>query len=369
MSLPVKTQMKIWSAVAVAFLGLMWLLGDVILPFVLGAGIAYLLDPIADWFEKHGLSRAASVSIITVAGLVVFVVAILLVIPTLVEQTANLFAAIPDLARDLQNFLTARFPSLVDADSTIRKSLASLGSMISSRGAELLEGAMGSVSGIVNIVMLLVIVPVVSFYLLLDWDRLVGRIDELLPRDHAPVIRQIARDIDATLSGFVRGQGTVCLLLGIYYCIGLALVGLDFGLVVGALAGLLTFIPYIGAMVGGVLAIGLAMFQFWGDWTMIGLVAAIFFSGQFLEGNVLTPNLVGSSVGLHPVWLLLALSVFGSLFGFVGMLVAVPVAAVIGVIVRFVTGQYMEGQLYQGQQALKRDAREVAEQLRGTDDL
>lgn len=348
MALTQRSQVKIWSIVAAVFLALMWLLGDVILPFVLGAAIAYLLDPLADWLEARGLSRAASVSIITLASLLIFVLSILLVIPTLAQQTTRLFATVPTLFQDLQAFLTERFPSLVESDSTIRQSLSSLGNVISAKGAAFLDGIMGSVSGLFSVVMLLVVVPVVAFYLLLDWDRLVARIDELLPRDHAPVIRRLAAEIDRTLAGFIRGQGTVCLLLGLYYCIALVLVGLDFGLVVGALAGLLTFIPYIGALVGGALAIGLALFQFWGDWTMIAIVAAIFFSGQFLEGNVLTPKLVGSSVGLHPVWLLLALSVFGSLFGFVGMLVAVPVAAAIGVIVRFAIEQYKKGRLYQG---------------------
>ncbi|MDV7144997.1 AI-2E family transporter [Tropicimonas sp. TH_r6] len=348
MALPAQSQVKIWSIAAAIFFVVLWFLGDVILPFVLGAAIAYLLDPFADWFESKGLSRALGVSIITLVSLMLFVLMILLVIPTLIEQTTALFAALPDLAHNMQDFLTRRFPSLVDADSTIRQSLASLGTALSEKGGEVLNGALASVSSLFSIVTLIVIVPVVTFYMLLDWDRLVGRVDELLPRDHAPTIRLLASEIDATLAGFIRGQGTVCFLLGIYYCIALVLVGLDFGLVVGAVAGLLTFIPYIGALVGGALAIGLALFQFWGDWTMIAIVAGIFFSGQMLEGNVLTPKLVGGSVGLHPVWLLLALSVFGSLFGFVGMLIAVPVSAVIGVIVRFLTGKYIEGPLYQG---------------------
>jgi predicted PurR-regulated permease PerM len=348
MALSANSQVRIWSIVAVVLLALLWTLGDVILPFVLGAAIAYLLDPLADWFEAHGFSRAVGVSIITLLGLLIFGLTILLVIPTLVEQAAALFASIPDLIEQSQEFLRTNFPSLGDSESTIRQSLDSLGQIISSKGQELLQGALSSVSGVVGILVLLVIVPVVSFYLLLDWDRLVARIDDLLPRDHADTIRKLAREIDATLAGFIRGQGTVCFLLGVYYSIALVLAGLDFGLVVGAVAGLLTFIPYIGSLVGGGLAIGLALFQFWGEWGQIAIIAAIFFSGQMIEGNILTPKLVGGSVGLHPVWLLLALSVFGSLFGFVGMLVAVPVAAVIGVLVRFLTAQYKQGPLYTG---------------------
>jgi predicted PurR-regulated permease PerM len=170
----------------------------------------------------------------------------------------------------------------------------------------------------------------------------------MLPLDHAPVIRRLASEIDKTLSSFIRGMGTVCLVLGTYYAITLMLVGLQFGLVVGFIAGLLTFIPYVGALVGGGLALGLALFQFWGEWVWIGAVAGIFASGQMIEGNFLTPKLVGNSIGLHPVWLILALSVFGALFGFVGMLIAVPLAAALGVFVRFAAEQYRNGPLYRG---------------------
>ncbi len=216
------------------------------------------------------------------------------------------------------------------------------------RAGALLEGAVASVSGLFNIIVLFLIVPVVSVYLLIDWDRMIANIDSLLPREHAPTIRGLARQIDDTLASFVRGQGLVCLILGIYYATALALVGLQFGLIIGAIAGFLTFIPYVGALVGGVLAIGLALFQFWGDWLWILAVWAIFQSGQFVEGNFLTPKLVGDSVGLHPVWLLFALSAFGSLFGFVGLLVAVPLAAAIGVITRFLTARYRDSALYRG---------------------
>jgi predicted PurR-regulated permease PerM len=182
----------------------------------------------------------------------------------------------------------------------------------------------------------------------MDWDHMIERLDQMLPRDHAPTVRHLAREIDRVLSAFVRGQLSVCLVLGIYYSTALMLAGLQFGLVVGALAGTITFIPYIGAIIGGALAIGLALFQFWGDWISIGIIAAIFGLGQFLEGNVLTPKMVGKSVGLHPVWLLFALSAFGTLFGFVGMLVAVPVAASLGVLMRFGMGQYQDSLLYRG---------------------
>jgi len=348
MALPVRDQLKYWGIAAAVFFALLWLLSDVVLPFVLGAAIAYLLDPVADWLQRLGLSRIASTVVITVFALLTVAILLLLVIPTLVEQAVDLLAIMPDLVRNAQNWLTTRFPDLLNAESQLRQSLQDFAAMIQARGAEFVETVLSSAVSLVNVVVLIVIVPVVTFYLLLDWDKMVARIDALLPRDHAPTIRHLASEIDRTLSSFVRGQGLVCVILGVYYAVALALVGLNFGLVVGFIAGALTFIPYVGALVGGVLAIGLALFQFWGDWWWIVAVWAIFQSGQFVEGNILTPNLVGSSVGLHPVTLIFALSAFGALFGFVGLLVAVPVAAIIGVLVRFGLGRYKESILYRG---------------------
>jgi predicted PurR-regulated permease PerM len=348
MALPVRDQLKYWGIAAAVFFVLLYLLADVMLPFVLGAAIAYLLDPIADWLQRRGLSRAASTTLITLLALLAVVFLLLLVIPTLVEQTVALFEFMPELVRNVQDWLTTRFPDLLNADSQLRQSLQDFAAMLQAKGAEFVETILSSAISLVNVIVLIVIVPVVTFYLLLDWDRMVARIDALLPRDHAPTIRQLATEIDETLSSFVRGQGVVCLILGTYYALALALVGLQFGLVVGFLAGALTFIPYVGALVGGALAIGLALFQFWGDWWWIVVVWAIFQSGQFVEGNILTPKLVGDSVGLHPVWLIFALSAFGALFGFVGLLVAVPVAAIIGVLVRFGLGRYKESLLYTG---------------------
>ena len=348
MALPVREQARYWGIAAAVFFLVLWVLGDVILPFVLGAAIAYFLDPVADRLERAGASRAVAVGLITFFAILVFVILSLLIVPMLITQTAQLIEAVPEIASRLQAFLTERFPDLGDANSTVRKSLASIGTTIQSKGGELLNTVLSSFSGIVNAVVLFVLVPIVAFYLLYDWDDMVARIDALLPRDHAPTVRKLAAEIDRTMAGFVRGQGTVCLILGVYYAAALMLVGLNFGLVVGFLAGALTFIPYVGALVGGVLAVGLALFQFWGDWVWIVAVWAIFQSGQFVEGNILTPRMVGQSVGLHPVWLIFALSAFGALFGFVGLLVAVPVAAAIGVIMRFALARYKESRLYRG---------------------
>lgn len=348
MALPVQDQVRYWSISAIVFGAVMWFLGDVLLPFVIGGAIAYFLDPVADRLERMGLSRIAATALITIAALLLFILSALLIIPTLVTQMVDLFNTMPTLMHDLQHFLTERFPSLSDETSAMRQTLTSIGEQIRAHGGQLVETVIGSAMSFINVIVLLVIAPVVSVYLLLDWDRMIAEIDRLLPRDHAPIVRQLAGDIDETLSSFLRGMGTVCLILGTYYAVALMVVGLNFGLAVGFIAGLVTFIPYLGALIGGALAIGLALFQFWGDWVSIGLVAGVFMLGQMVEGNFLTPKLVGDSVGLHPVWLLLALSVFGALFGFVGMLVAVPLAAALGVLARYGISQYRNGRLYQG---------------------
>ncbi|SMX49450.1 AI-2E family transporter [Maliponia aquimaris] len=348
MALPVRDQLKYWGIAAAVFSVVLWFLGDVLLPFILGGAIAYCLDPIADWLERVGLSRAAATAVIAVCGVVLFVVMTLAIIPLLVQQALALFNLAPQLFRDLEAFLLERFPSIVNEDSVTRTTLIQLGDTIRQKGVEVVNAALGSVGSILNVVALFLIVPVVAIYLLLDWDRMVAQVDTLVPLDHKPMIRRLATEIDRVLAGFIRGMGSVCLILGTYYALMLWLVGLQFGPVVGVIAGVLTFIPYVGAIVGGALAIGLALFQFWGEWWWILAVYAIFQSGQFVEGNILTPNLVGSSVGLHPVWLLLALSVFGSLFGFVGLLVAVPLAAALGVVARFLAGQYLGSRLFLG---------------------
>ncbi|WP_347310354.1 AI-2E family transporter [Defluviimonas sp. SAOS-178_SWC] len=348
MALPGRQQMKYWGIAAALFFAVLWGLGNVILPFLVGGAIAYFLDPIADRLERAGLSRTAATSVISIIALFIFILLALLIVPMLVRQLIQLVNAAPTIFGELQSFLTAKFPSIMDQQSVVRETLASIGKTIQSRGGELASGLLSSALSVINAIVFVVVVPVVAFYLLLDWDNMVAKIDSWLPLDHRDMVRTLARDIDRVLAGFVRGQVSVCLILGTFYSVSLMVAGLDFGLIVGAIAGLITFIPYVGALIGGALAIGLAFFQFWGDWVQIGIIAGIFAIGQFLEGNIITPKLVGNSVGLHPVWLLFALSAFGTLFGFVGMLVAVPVAAAIGVLTRFAISQYLDSRLYRG---------------------
>jgi predicted PurR-regulated permease PerM len=200
---------------------------------------------------------------------------------------------------------------------------------------------------VIGVVSFLVVAPVVAFYLLVDWDRMVATLDGWVPPRHRETVRELAREIDSAIAGFVRGQAGVCLFLGTFYAVTLSLVGLNFALLIGLLSGSLTFIPYVGSLVGLLVSIGVASVQFWPDWTWIAVTVGVFFLGQFLEGNIVSPMLVGASVGLHPVWLMFALLAFGSLFGFVGLLLAVPLAAAVGVLARFAIRQYLASSLYQ----------------------
>mgnify|MGYP002620595893 CR=1 FL=1 len=348
MAMPLSIQLRYWGLAAAALGLVLWALGDVILPFVLGAALAYFLNPLVNALERLGLGRVVATVLISLAVLAGMVLALLVLVPTLVAQAAALIETAPQLFGALHGALIERFPDIEIEDSALRKALADLGQWMQARGGELLGSVLGSVRSLVGLLLLLVVVPVVGVYLLLDWNRLLMRIDDLLPRQHAPVIRRLAGEIDRVVAAFIRGMGSVCLMMAAYYGLALMAVGLQFGLVVGALAGLLTFIPYVGAVLGGVLAIGLGLYQFWGDWLSVGLVAGVFMAGQIVESNVITPRIVGRSVGLHPVWILLAITVFATLFGLVGMLVAVPLAAAVGVLVRHATQLYLQSPLYQG---------------------
>ncbi|WP_071795652.1 AI-2E family transporter [Natronohydrobacter thiooxidans] len=346
MVLSPEVQLRYWAIAALVLALILWALGPALLPFVTGAAIAYFLNPLVLRLTALGLPRPLAVTALMASVLGLIVLAFLLIVPAVISQAVQFTETVPELLRDLQETLSRRFPEIAAFDNTLETSLAALGETIRDRGAVLAEGVWRSVSGLVSVIVFLIITPVVAFYLMLDWPRVVAGADDLLPRQHAPTIRGLAADIDRAIAGFVRGQVTVCLILAAYYATALGLVGLQFGLAIGVVAGLISFIPYIGAIVGGALAIGVALWQFWGMPASIGAVVVIFAIGQILEGNILVPRIVGNSVRLHPVWLLFAVSAFGMLFGFTGMLVAVPVAASVGVLVRFGLEQYQSSALY-----------------------
>lgn len=350
-----RRQAIFWLVTLAVFVAFLFLFRSILLPFLAGLVLAYFLDPVADFLERKGLSRLAATIVILLTFLAAFAVAIVVIVPVLASQMVEFSANLPTYIARIRELASDWVGALSFIDSLLRLQDGELPTMIQdllAQGAGVLtnvaQGIWSSGLALLNIVGLFVVTPVVAFYMLLDWDKMVERIDACIPRDHVESVREIARDVNHAIAGFIRGQGTVCLLLGLFYAIALSIAGLNFGLLIGMFAGLISFIPYVGSLVGLVLSVGVALVQFWPDWVMIVIIAAIFFAGQTIEGNFLQPKLVGDSVGLHPVWLMFALFAFGSLFGFTGMLIAVPAAAAIGVLVRFAIARYLDSDLYSG---------------------
>ncbi len=342
-----------WLSGFVVFVLLLFLLSDVLMPFVTGMAVAYFLDPVVDKLEEKGASRALAAASIIAAFFIAVVALLVLLFPLMQAQVLGLLGRIPDLVEALRDRAAPLLEQLqARLSEQEMERLGSVAGVVAGEAGQwikgLLKGLWSGGMAVFSVVSLIVLTPLVSFYLLRDWDRIVALVDDYLPRDSAPTIRAQVAEIDRTIAGFARGQATVCLILAAFYGAGLTLVGLDFGLLVGFGTGLISFIPYFGMLVGFAVAFGIALAQF-SEWTPIVLVAVVFAIGQVGEGYFLTPKLVGDRVGLHPVWVIFALLAGGSLFGFTGILLAVPAAAVIGVLVRFALARYRESRLYTGQ--------------------
>jgi predicted PurR-regulated permease PerM len=334
---------------AVLLLGLL-LFRAVLLPFLVGMAAAYMLDPAADQLQRWGLSRGVATLLITVSFFIVLVVLLVLILPTLAVQAADLAAELPGYLERLRERAVPTLAGLLARfDLGLDLSAKGLFQRYSSQGMDVLVGAVTGLlqSGValLNLVALIFVTPIVTFYLLRDWDRMVVRIWAAVPPDLQPTLRRLAQDVDEVLAGFIRGQGLVCLFLALFYGLGLWLVGLRYGLIIGLLTGIFSFIPYIGMTLGMVVGLAVAAFQFQDLW-LIGLVAGVFALGQFIEGNLISPRLIGSRIRLHPVWVIFAVLAGTALAGVVGTLLAVPVAAVIGVLLRFALERYRASALF-----------------------
>lgn len=346
------TQQKsfFWLGGFIVFLLLIFLLRDVLLPFVVGMAVAYFLDPVCDWLESHGVSRTMATSIVTAIFFVIFVLALSFLLPAAFREFEAFIRKIPAYLDALEQkatplvILLREYLNGLDFNLLSDKAAGVTADIFKGVG-RLTQRVVSGVGTVVNLLSLILLTPIVTFYLLRDWDLIVAKVDSWLPLQHAETIRGIAREVDRTLSGFVRGQISVCVLLGLVYAIGLTAVGLDFGLVIGFLTGVISFIPYFGMLLGFAVGLGVAVAQF-SELLPIGLVALVFGAGQILEGYFLTPKLIGGRVGLHPVWIIFALMAGGALFGFLGVLLAVPLMAVIGVLIRFFLKQYLGSPLY-----------------------
>lgn len=344
-------QVTFWAVILAAFLLVLWLLHEVLLPFVVGMALAYLLDPVVTRLQRVGIGRLPAALMIVGLFVVAFLVLIILIVPILGTQLAAFIEKLPGYIGRLQSL--AADPSHPWVRQIVGEGFGQgdIGDLVK-QGAGYITTFLRSLwsggQALISIFSLLIVTPVVAFYLLTDWNRMVATVDSWVPLPHRATVQQLAHEIDRAIAGFVRGQIAVCLILGSYYAVGLSLTGLNFGLLIGLVSGLITFIPYVGSMTGLVLAVGVAIAQFWPEWTMVLVVAGIFFVGQFIEGYVLAPKLVGENVGLHPVWVMFALFAFGYLFGFVGLLLAIPLAAAVGVLARFALRQYRASPLYTG---------------------
>jgi predicted PurR-regulated permease PerM len=348
-------QLIFWLATFIVLVLVLWLLSDILLPFIMGLAIAYLLTPLTDRIERLGVHRLAAALLIITVVVMAFVVVGLLVAPILGNQLSSFIQKIPDYVAKLQSLLSdPSRPWLQDLLGAGINGDKSFGDLITQGVGWLttfLKSLWSGGRALVSLFSLIVVTPVVAFYLIYDWHSMIRTVDSWIPLHQRATVRQLARECDAAIAGFVRGQSAVCLILGTFYAVALTVSGLNFGLLIGLISGLITFIPYVGSMTGLILALCVAVAQFWPQWTAIVVVLGIFLVGQFVEGNVLAPKLVGQSVGLHPVWLIFSLLAFGYLFGFVGLLVAVPLAATIGVLARFALRRYLESSLYTGEKS------------------
>ena len=347
--------MRYWALALLVFVILLWLLRDVLLPFVAAMAIAYFLDPLADKLERRGASRGIATLSVLVAFFLIGAIFLLLMVPVLHTQAVGFATQLPKLIDSLRETLlpvlaemTGQTPGGLEAK--IREAVTAVSKQALAGVGGIAKKAISGGLAFFNLASLLVVTPIVAFYLLRDFDHMKAKINSWLPREHVAVVRDLLAQIDDVMAGFIRGQGTVCLILGIGYGIALTLVGLQFGLVIGLFSGLVSFVPFVGALLGLLLSMLMAVIQFIpeGDYLRLGLTAAVFIVGQTIEGNFLTPKLLGSHIGLHPVWVMFALFAGGALIGFVGILIAVPVAAVFGVLTRYALQQYLGSRLYLG---------------------
>jgi len=341
----VSRQAALWIAIAITGLVLLILLRHILLPFVVGMALAYLLAPIVSTLERHGVNRAfATVTIVLllVSGFVAF---LLLMLPLLAGEVSALVETFPSSIARIQALMAdANWPwlgKILGHEAPVQPSAAQIVTTVGGRWLDaVLRWLWSGGEALLSIVSLLVVTPIVAIYLTIDWDRMITTVDAWIAPEHRDEIRALGREINDAVAGFIRGQTVICLILAVLYATVLRSVGLHHGVLIGLIAGLISFVPYLGAGTGFVVAMCVAVSQFWPNWTPIVVVGSTFLIGEMLADYVLAPRIIGRRVKLNPVWLMFALFAFGSLFGFVGLLIAVPLAAALGVLLRFAVRNY-----------------------------
>ena len=324
---------------------LLWNISDILAPFILGGILAYLLDPVADKMESFGVPRLLTALTVSLFALFVLMTAAILVIPIIFDQINQIIGFIPHLTNEIylvmqKGFKVLNLGEVEDID------LVNLSKNLNEVSPIFAKSIFNSSFAILDFIFLLMVTPIVAIYLLVDWDKIIKEVEKVIPRRLEPTISQIVIEMHKTVASFLRGQFSVCIILAIFYATSLTALGLEYGLLVGLFSGLISFIPLIGAILGGLVALVVSLAQFWQTPEWVGVVLIIFLFGQVLEGNLLTPRLVGKSVKLHPLWIIFSVTCFGSFMGWVGVILAVPFAACIAVLVRFSLKIYFETDFY-----------------------
>jgi predicted PurR-regulated permease PerM len=347
-------QVLIWAGLFLLAILLLWVFRSILLPFVVGLALAYLLNPLVNWLQRLQISRPWAAMILLTFVIALIMGLFLALVPLVLQQVLGLTGRLPGYISDLQGLLREWAPQFTDwiGPERAQQLEGSLTDLVG-KGVELAGGITAGLAAsgltVLNTIAVLFITPVVAFYLLVDWEGMMRKADDLLPRRYQAEIRGVLGDIDRAMAGVIRGQGGVILVLCVYYSTALTVAGLNFGLAIGLIGGLLSFVPYVGFLTGFALSMTVALVQFWPDqWIFIVIVFGIYLIGQFLEANILYPKLVGQSININPVWLMFALFAFALLFGFVGLLLAVPLAAISGVLTRFAIQKYQASSLYLG---------------------
>lgn len=350
----IERQALFWTFAVIILLGFIWTFSAILLPFVTAIVIAYLLNPIVVQLEKLRISRAVAAGFILILFVLIVGICALFAIPVLTEELSNLLQATPGYLSSLQRIIIEKGIPLVShfglesSLDDLKESAASFATKGASYVLTFTGTLISSGQAVISTISVLILTPILTFYVLVDWETMIQRAITLVPIHNRATFAKIATDIDLTLSRFIRGQLLICAILGTFYAIALSLIGLNFGFLIGVLAGILNLIPYIGSLIGLILSVGIAIAQFWPDFLWICLVAGIFVLGQAVEGNLLQPKLLGDAIGIHPAWLIFSLFAFGSLLGFLGVLIAVPLAAITGVLIRHALDRYRKSSFFKG---------------------
>jgi len=349
-----RNQVLIWAGISLLAILLLWVFRSILLPFVIGLALAYLLNPAVNWLQRIHISRPWAAMILLTLVIALILGLFLALVPLVLQQILDLAGRLPGYIADIQGLGQQWAPQFNEwlGPERAQQLEGSLTDLIG-RGVEFVGGLTASLAAsgltVINTIAVLFIAPVVAFYMLVDWEGMVRKVDDLLPRQYQNEIRGVLGEIDQAMAGVIRGQGGVILVLCVYYSTALTVTGLNFGLAIGLIGGLLSFVPYVGFLTGFALSMTVALVQFWPDqWVFILIVLGIYLIGQFLEANILYPKLVGQSININPVWLMFALFAFALLFGIVGLLLAVPLAAISGVLARYLIHKYQASSLYLG---------------------